>query len=752
MRIIHKLLPFLTLLILVITFFNKTLTGSKFFITPDFGGSDILMAEYPTKFFLAELLKQHQWPLWNPQIATGFPLAALTGLFNPVNLILFYFLEPPVAFNLGLAITFLTAGIFTYLFCRSLNLSRFSSLLAATSFSFSGIFVTQINHFTVIQTLSFFPIELYLIEIYIQKRRLSICVLLAFAVGLQILTGFFQVVLYSLIVLTIYAFLRIFYVQNSSSVILTLSETKRKNLSRSFVPQSGTQDDTKQKWTLITALMIAFIFGFLVAAVQLLPSWEFTQISTRSSGVSPEEIRRFPYPVKHLVTFLWPYLLGDPRQGSYPTFNKNWGIFWENTGYLGILPVILAITALVAARKYRHIILFASILLVSLLLMLGKNSPTFSLFQFPPLSLFRVPARWIMFFTFTTSILAAYGLEIFQAKFKTRLKPAYLNLILITILATSTTSLFFFSYNYNPRGQTDKWLAQTQTADFLKNDQSLYRIDSGGNAAIWNEQFLKKGWLSQKENYLTFLEVLEPNFNIIFGIDHVSSYPVIQSQRSYQINYLRDQDVKFKEFNLAVDPVARNLLDLQNVKYFIAPYNFSGRDMDLVFKTQTQPPYYVYQNKTVFPRAFIVTNWEYAPTLQEQYQILSSSRFNPAKTAILEKTLTKNSFRTKDSSVNITKYENQNVQIEAQTDNGGILVLADSFYPGWKAYVDGREAEILAANINQRAVVLEKGKHTVQFVYKPESFKKGAAISLASSVTLLALLIVLTCREKTKSA
>jgi hypothetical protein len=58
MRIVYKLLPFLTLLILSIAFFNKTLTGSEFFVTPDFGGSDILMAEYPAKFFLAESLKQ----------------------------------------------------------------------------------------------------------------------------------------------------------------------------------------------------------------------------------------------------------------------------------------------------------------------------------------------------------------------------------------------------------------------------------------------------------------------------------------------------------------------------------------------------------------------------------------------------------------------------------------------------------------------------------------------------------------------
>ena len=58
-----KSLPILALIILTIIFFGQTLTGQEIFATPDFGGSDIFDAEYPTKYFLSESLKQRRLPI-----------------------------------------------------------------------------------------------------------------------------------------------------------------------------------------------------------------------------------------------------------------------------------------------------------------------------------------------------------------------------------------------------------------------------------------------------------------------------------------------------------------------------------------------------------------------------------------------------------------------------------------------------------------------------------------------------------------
>jgi uncharacterized membrane protein YfhO len=62
--------------------------------------------------------------------------------------------------------------------------------------------------------------------------------------------------------------------------------------------------------------------------------------------------------------------------------------------------------------------------------------------------------------------------------------------------------------------------------------------------------------------------------------------------------------------------------------------------------------------------------------------------------------------------------------------------LADVFYPGWKAYIDGQPAEIYRANYLFRAVQVEAGGHLVEFRYEPLSFKLGVGL------TCLTLIIV----------
>jgi uncharacterized membrane protein YfhO len=67
------------------------------------------------------------------------------------------------------------------------------------------------------------------------------------------------------------------------------------------------------------------------------------------------------------------------------------------------------------------------------------------------------------------------------------------------------------------------------------------------------------------------------------------------------------------------------------------------------------------------------------------------------------------------------------------------LVLSDTFYPGWKAFVDGKEEKILRANYNFRAVPLTAGTHRVEFVYDPLSFKLGA---LTTFLGILGCLVI----------
>jgi hypothetical protein len=88
----------------------------------------------------------------------------------------------------------------------------------------------------------------------------------------------------------------------------------------------------------------------------------------------------------------------------------------------------------------------------------------------------------------------------------------------------------------------------------------------------------------------------------------------------------------------------------------------------------------------------------------------------------------------------------ERVVVEVAAPRAGLLVLADTFYPGWRARVDGRPADLLRGNALFRAVPLPAGSHRVAFEYAPASLRVGAALSLGS-LGLLALVLLRTSRR-----
>ena len=80
------------------------------------------------------------------------------------------------------------------------------------------------------------------------------------------------------------------------------------------------------------------------------------------------------------------------------------------------------------------------------------------------------------------------------------------------------------------------------------------------------------------------------------------------------------------------------------------------------------------------------------------------------------------------------------IKIHAET--AGYLVLADTWYPGWRAYVDGVQSRLWRANYMFRAVAIPAGEHEVKIVYQPRSFLVGGITSGAALVLLLLLAIL----------
>jgi hypothetical protein len=89
----------------------------------------------------------------------------------------------------------------------------------------------------------------------------------------------------------------------------------------------------------------------------------------------------------------------------------------------------------------------------------------------------------------------------------------------------------------------------------------------------------------------------------------------------------------------------------------------------------------------------------------------------------------------------ITSAENNSVTISAKAERPGYLVLSDTYYPGWKCWVDGSESQIYRANFAMRAVYMTPGEHHVVFRFEPQSFRIGSWISIASVGGVLTLFV-----------
>jgi uncharacterized membrane protein YfhO len=72
-------------------------------------------------------------------------------------------------------------------------------------------------------------------------------------------------------------------------------------------------------------------------------------------------------------------------------------------------------------------------------------------------------------------------------------------------------------------------------------------------------------------------------------------------------------------------------------------------------------------------------------------------------------------------------------------DSPGLVILADTDYPGWRLSIDGRPAPILRANRLMRGAAVRAGQHTLVYTYEPVSFRVGAIVSAIGWIVLLRL-------------
>ena len=88
--------------------------------------------------------------------------------------------------------------------------------------------------------------------------------------------------------------------------------------------------------------------------------------------------------------------------------------------------------------------------------------------------------------------------------------------------------------------------------------------------------------------------------------------------------------------------------------------------------------------------------------------------------------------------VSVVSHEPQRVELSAVLKSPGLVILADTYYPGWRLKIDGAPAPIFRANRLMRGAALPAGKHTLVYTFEPLSFRIGAVISIAGVFVLAA--------------
>jgi hypothetical protein len=193
-------------------------------------------------------------------------------------------------------------------------------------------------------------------------------------------------------------------------------------------------------------------------------------------------------------------------------------------------------------------------------------------------------------------------------------------------------------------------------------------------------------------------------------------------------------------------PLDLRLADLLNLKYIV-----TGPQTDLPvnhFRWLYDREVRVYENLQVMPRAFFVEDFETVSNLSVAMAKLRSSAFDPRQVVLLEQApegmMSESVHETEGVSaeVSVVTYKPQEVLVMVKSPNSGFLVLSDTYYPGWKATVDGQPSTILRANGTMRAVFVTAGEHWVRFVFEPFTFRVGLLISISAAV-LAAILVVI---------
>ncbi|MEW5719440.1 MAG: YfhO family protein, partial [Chloroflexota bacterium] len=729
-------------------------------------------------------------PLWNPYLFAGAPFVGdiQSGIFYPLNLLTF-FLSSPLTFRdmeyLSI-LHFFIAGAGMYGFLRwgkwriqnskfkiqnsmtselritnyELRISIPAALAGALAFEFSDLFITHFGNLNLIAVVAWLPLILLFYRRAATDRRAGFAAIAGIFLAVAFFAGHIQSFLFNILALGLFA------------IFHALTNYRPPTADRR--PPNYELRITNYEFG-ITPLLIIALITLGLSAPALLPSIEFTQHTGRAA-FSYEQAAQYSLPPAQLIGLVVPGFFGRGPQNA-------WGP-WERVevGYLGVLPLLLALLALVL-RRDAPTRFFGALALIGLALALGGYAILHGwLYQFVPgFGQLRAPARFIVLMDFALAALAAFGFDALlralprarATAFKriVRAAPwafllialpagavAYAILILgqgqdavlfarianamnalafaillfalsVALIVARATRFFrprawavlalaliffdLFSLGAYVDASTDdpsRVFEHPDAVAFFKSDGDPFDSAQGGFFRV-----------DPRETGVD--NVWPPDTSILYGIFDVNGdNPLVLAD--------------FERYWQALGSRSSRLYDLLNAKYLIARKS-APVDRDKFRLAYQDAAFNVYENTRVLPRAFVVSDTRVVSDHAAALDAIRAPEFDPAQVVILE-TDDRTSVVGHPSSVGIVGYGPNEILLDVNAPNAGVLVLSEVYYPGWRAWVNDREVEVLCANYLFRAVEISAGAQRVRLLYDPLSFKIGVG---AAMLTMFAMIM-----------
>jgi hypothetical protein len=409
--------------------------------------------------------------------------------------------------------------------------------------------------------------------------------------------------------------------------------------------------------------------------------------------------------------------------------------------FLGAVAVSLALLGLAVNWQDRLVRWIAAAGLVSLVYAMGAFTPLHGVVYAisPMMARARVPVRAFLFFNLAIAVLAAYGLQA-PAEWRRRAGK------FMAIAAAPILAACAFLMYHGPAAPDRVWLTGLCLA--------------AGGAALF---------VSQRPSVLIALALVELTPFATGWFPHLNEGKQVKFAAALFRNrdvadFLRAQPDRIRVAVNDVD-VPDNFGDWHAIemlqgyvagapKNLLDAYMHTERFHQLVGVTHAvgkeparpnHTPIFdgassvkVFRVPDPMPRAWAVHRAESVPTVFAASERVQDPAFDFRTTVTLPYAPPALDSCAGDQ-VRVVRHAANRVTIQAQMQCRGMVILGDSFYPGWRAKIDGQAAEIHPAFGVIRGVVVEAGRHEIDMRYLPTSFIGGGILTLIGLLAVVAL-------------